>query len=379
MAINLPKLAVLKDDDKIIREASTCQGKDYCTSCKLFKKNGGRCGGCSQQHKDVLTENFKWCYQQCNTCTGYPPDKVQVTAICCRSPLKDLYLDQLAGSDWNKPKFVFTKRPRLKFKQRAVFYISSGGVPGVANSHPSKLIVPEGAHEIVAVNLPCVWSGKGFYSHDLHDYLKLPTKTKIILVQMCLDDLLERAWETGMYEKTEEFQKVGISYWMPVAVSAYRHEAHMHQYYQFLRMMRTTEVGKSWFASGSYRRKDMYVDDLILQAIESIPQVIFNTQFLVTDDILKQFLMEMRWFHQNCKPEVSFWFVGSATPRFVHNVRKQIGMRDAYFLSANVLMCGVKGKRLYLDGKSKKDPELGRWDLLQENYHTFSRMVEEYG
>ena len=175
------KLPVIKNEQPIT-EPSTCKGKDFCSSCALFVGNNGRCDGCTPKHQAQLSPAFSACDRECGTCTGH---KVLVPAICCRSPLKDIYLTAVTkgAADWNKPEYSYTKRPILDYKQKAIFYISSGGVNTIVPK--GKPLVPED-HEVVAVNITRVWSGNGFYSKDLKSYLRLSPNTKLLLMTMML-------------------------------------------------------------------------------------------------------------------------------------------------------------------------------------------------
>jgi hypothetical protein len=118
--MRLPQLKVIQEE---VREAVHCSQHDYCSSCNLFHKNGGRCEGCTKKHRADMKQEFNWCYQECHSCTGY---KATVTAVCCRSPLKNMYLDAVTQNpdDWNKPLYTYTARERLQFKSKAVFHFS---------------------------------------------------------------------------------------------------------------------------------------------------------------------------------------------------------------------------------------------------------------
>lgn len=368
--MNLPKLKVLQ----AFKEPTACKGIDGCKTCHLYKENGGRCSGCSvsKQQGFVKIGSFDPCFGQCHQCAGY---KVEYTAICCRSPLKETYLTALTkkrGKEWNNPEFKFTERPKLSFKNKAVFMISSGGVNTIAPGD-TKLV---DNHEVVAVNITRVWGSNGFYSKDLKDYLHLPKKTKLILLTMCLDDLLERAWKTEMYAEPEAYEKVGIDYWMPLAFSSYPEEANMHQYYQFLRTSHATEKSKAWWYSGDHYQITLQLDDLFKKGVEKIQQVMFNAQFISTEEAMRfNFRLFKRW-HELAPPETAFWFVGASTPSFFHNVRKLCGTRDLYFVSPKMLYLASKGQEMTDTGSKPSD--LSKHDLLQVNYDKFSRMVAKY-
>lgn len=369
--MRLPKLKVIED---AVLDKSTCQGQDNCPSCPLYVKNNGRCDGCTPKFKEQMVDYMKWCYRECNECAGY---NVKVPAICCRSPMKDIYMTAVTkgAEDWNHPSYKYKERERLDFKNKAVFYISSGGVNTIAAG--GKPLI-EGSPEIVAVNITRVWSGNGFYSKDLKDYLHLPRSTKLVLMTMCLDDLLERAWEKEFYADPAEYRKVGIDYWMPLSFSGYPKEAHMQQYYQLLRTLYCTEKSKAWFATGDHNFPGIRTDDLVLDVVKHIPQMIFNMQFVVDDEMFKYHLRFIKHYHQLVPKDVAFWMVGSATPTFLHNVRMHCGKRDIYYLSAKPLYLASKGQGLNITGKNVGS-DLPKWELLQANINAFTKTVKEYG
>jgi hypothetical protein len=368
----LPKLRVVTDDGAYV-EHSTCLGQDNCPSCPLYVKNDGRCDGCTPAHKATLMQNFKWCFKECHECAGY---KVKVTAVCCRSPLRDMYMTAVTrgAENWNHPSYRYVERPLLDVKQRSVFYISSGGVNTITAGGHSLV---EGTPEAVAVNLTRVWSGNGFFSHDLKDYLHLPAKTRLVLMTMTLDDLLERAWEKELYADPFGFQKVGLDAWMPLSFSAYPNEAHMHQYYQLLRTLYATEQSHASFVTGDHFMPGLRTDDLVLAALEHIPQMVFNTQFAINDDLFKYHLRVLRHYHQLVPANVRFWVVGSASPTFIHNVRRFVGTRVVYYLSSKALYLASKGQAMTTTGAVKAS-QLGKLDLLYENQRSQAALIAAY-
>lgn len=367
------KLPVLQTESQT---RTSCDGGKRCFACSLYTSNGGRCSGCSPAHRLEMGRvfpNFVSCYQECNTCTGY---KVKVPTVCCRSPMTTAYMTAVTkgASDWNKPEYTYTARPKLEFQQRAVFYISSGGVNTIA---PGKIRLVDDSHEIVAVNLTRVWSGNGFYSRDLKDYLHLSPKTKLVLMTMCLDDLLERAFTKELYTASQEYTRVGLDAWMPLSFSAYPEEAHMHQYYQTLRTLYCTEKSHAWFVTGDHKLPGLNTDDLILRAAKSIPQMVFNMQF-VEDRWFVYHMQVLKHYNALLPANVSFWIVGSSTPKFMANVRAQVGKRHVYYISAKPLYLAAKGKLLRADGGSDES-ELGKKQLLDLNFAQFAKTVKDYG
>lgn len=374
--MRLPQLRVIKDE---VREPVSCTQHDYCSSCKLYEKNGGRCEGCTKKHRADMKQEFHWCYQECHSCTGY---KTTVTAVCCRSPLKNMYLDAVTQNpdDWNAPNFTFTERELLSFKRKAVFHFSQKcNVRATVGNALTN-------HAVIATNMKVVVkpNGKGFVSNDLHDFLRVGKRTKIVLTTMDIDDRLESAWNEEFYTRPEEYERVGISYWMPLAFTTTQDkDARMHRYYQFCRTMLATEKSKPHFFPAYYRYPGLRLDDLIRPAIEKIPNLIFNCQFLGSkdsDNLLITLRMIKSW-HEFAPKRCAFWFVGASTPTFFHNVRKIIGERDAYFLSGKPLYMTLWGQEMKPDGNERdleEDERVDKPRLVRRNFKMFKKLVKKW-
>lgn len=375
--MRLPQLRVLKDAPT--PDFVSCSQHDYCSSCTLFVKNGGRCEGCSQNHRAAMKPEFQWCQQQCHSCTGY---KSTVTAVCCRSPLKNLYLDAVTKnpSNWNAPSFTYTERPLLQFKRKAIFYI------GQKCNAKNVLGDALAGHEVVATNMKVVVkaNGKGFQSGDLHDYLSLSKHTKIVLTSMDLDEHLERAWEEEFYLDPGLYESVGVSYWMPLAFSAYGDsDARMHRYYQLIRTLRCMESSKAHFVPAHYRAPGLRIDDLLLEVINKVPNLIFNAQFIgaADSDSMKTTLLAIKSWHAFAPAHCAFWIVGASTPAFFANVRKIVGERDVYFVSGKPLYMALYGQAMREDGNERDlsaDEQPTKPELVQTNFKMFRRLVKTW-
>lgn len=376
--MRLPQLKVIQDT---VQEPVHCSQHDYCSECTLFHKNGGRCEGCTKKHRAEMKPEFQWCYQQCHSCTGY---KAVVTAVCCRSPLKNMYLDAVTQNpdNWNEPQYTYTAQEKLTFKNKAIFFFSQ--------KCNSKAIVGDAlaGHSIIATNMKVVVkpSGRGFVSDDLHDYLSLNKRTKILLTTMDIDSHLESAWNEEFYARTDEYEKVGISYWMPLAFTTTGdRDARMHQYYQFCRTMLATERSKAQFFPAYYRGAGLRLDDLLMKALEKIPNIIFNAQFLgsAKSENVKITLSAIMKWHKFAPPTSAFWIVGASTPTFFHNVRKLVGNRDVYWISGKPLYMTLWGQRMKEDGNERRlsetpDEHPDKPQLIKDNYAMFKTLVERW-
>lgn len=373
--MRLPQLKVLQDE---VREPVHCSQHDYCGECSLNVNNGGRCEGCTKKHRAGLAQEFQWCFQSCHTCTGH---KTDVTAICCRSPLKNMYLDAVTQNpdNHNEPQYTFTPRERVTFKNKAIFFFSQ--------KCQAKSVVADAlaSHAAVATNMKVVVkpSGRGFVSSDLHDYLSLNKKTKIILTTMDIDSHLEAAWDQEFYMNPEEYTKVGVSYWMPLAFSTYAGDAKMHRYYQFCRTMLCTDKSKAHFLPAYYRGPGMRLDDIMQRAVDAIPNIMFNQQFVggnKTDSVKLQLKHIYEW-HKFAPKTSTFWIVGASTPTYFHNVRKIVGDRDVYWISGKPLYMSLWGQRMKEDGNERDlepDDHPEKPQLVKDNYTMFKTLVERW-
>jgi hypothetical protein len=227
-------------------------------------------------------------------------------------------------------------------------------------------------------------SGKGFVSNDLHDYLSLNKRTKILLTTMDIDDHLESAWNEEFYSKPETYEKAGISYWMPLAfTTSGDKDARMHRYYQFCRTMLCTERSKPHFFPAYYRYPGLRLDDLIQEALQKIPNVIFNAQFLgsAKSDNVKITLDMIRRWHEFTPASSTFWILGASTPTFFHNVRRIVGDRDVYWVSGKPLYMTLWGQRMKEDGNERdltEDDHPEKPQLVKDNYAMFKTLVERW-
>lgn len=369
------KLPIIKENSTKLRGLSTCIGKDHCSECKLYSRNGGRCSGCTPLHKQALGDHFKACYQECNSCNvGY---KVNTTAICCRSPLTESYLTALCrGLDFNNPVFNPTKQAKLSFTQRAILNYAFGSLKQIAPE--DSILFPD--QEVVVSPLSYL-KGKGdlFYSHNLKEYLKLASSTKLIASTMSIDDHLEAAWEKEQYGGKEFYGRVGIDYWAPLAFSIFSNQAKMFQYYQLLRMLWSAEFGQSHFVIASVPKVSFEIKDLLETWLEACPQVMFNAQ-MSTNDSLLWYKGEVASWDKIASPDIPFWFIGASTPLFMVNIREVIPKREIYWVSSKPLWCANSGKIFRKDGgEARADFEIPKKQLLYQNVETFQNIVNKYG
>jgi len=363
--MELPKLTVL-DNDR--RKAVSCSARpDRCVKCPANKTNGGRCGGCTADKLKTCQQEV--CYVDCNTCVGY---KVQVPAICVKAPLRSTYMTLVTNGspEWARAEYKFWPQPRIQHAVKAVTVARGGGVKSTKNSpYPEEM-------EVVATTLPDVWGRKGWFSKDLKDYLRLRKHQKLMLLTTMRDDVLEDAWD--MEEFGDTWNEVGVDYSMPLAFSTYTNSGHLQNYWSVLRTMYATQRGHSTFAMLA-RVRGLDLDDYYVAAAKALKQCVMNAQFLVNEAQMRDFIAAVQRWDQLMPEKIAFWFIGMATPTFIHNVRKYAPKRDLYFVSANAFRLAGHGKRLFENGKVRKVPKMSKSELMYENQRAFIAQVEKYG
>lgn len=363
----LPKLTVLQDVNS--RKVVSCASRpDRCRNCPASKHNGGACSGCNADKLKSCVQSS--CFYECNTCAGY---KVLTPAICVKAPLRDTYMGIVTQgqSDWAKSEYRFTPRKRIDHNQKAVIMARGGGVKTTTGSP----YIPE--IDVVAASLIDVWGPRGWYSNDLKDYLRLLPHQKLFIVTAMRDHRLELAWDKEMFGGPE-YKEVGIDYWAPLIFSTYKDNSHLQNYFQYLRTMYSIQRGKSHFtvlpAIPGLDLKQ-YADS----SSKVIRQAIFNAQFLSGNDTRMAYMISwVRKYDLVMPQDFPFWFVGTATPKFVHNVRKYAPNRELYFVSAAPFRLANHGKRLLEDGSIVKAPEMSKEEILFENQKTLVHTVERY-
>lgn len=342
---------------------------DRCDTCLLNVKNGGRCLTCSAEKLASCGQNS--CGLGCNTCGGF---RVKVPAVCCKSPTAHTFLIQASGNgNFQQPVYSFTRRESIYPASRAILIARGGGLK------MSKGTPYLEESDVVAISLKEVWSGgRGFFSKDLKDLMRLPSSKKLLLITAQLDDWLEKVWDKEFFGG-EDFEAHGIDYWMPPAFSLYINDGHMNRYWQMLRTLLAIQNGKAHFVPLP-RAVNLKVDDLYLDALDKIPHGIFNCQFSSKFDILKLTLATIKYWHERANKDVSFWMIGPSNPKFFHNVKRVLGSRKTYFLSSNPFRLANHGKELLEDGRAKKLSALvtTKEELVFKNQRTFIDMVQKY-
>lgn len=338
----------------------TCAGKNSkCDTCRIGPNGSKFCEGCNGQCGPHGRSQMWKCHQTCDKCGGGVAAMNTVMAVCCKSPWADLHLDRVERESYN-----WTKRPVISFKQRGI--IVTQGSPGkVRDPYPPET-------ECIAVNLRHVWSKRGWYSRDMRDYLRLPAKTKLLLLTMTHDDVLERAWDAKLHE--EDWGSVGFDYWQPLHFSMYSFDARMNQYFQWRRSLIATEASKAWFTTYAPDLLSRKTHPILKEMSASIPQVMFNAQFDKTPDALRTYMRSLVHDDKLHPKTVPFWFVGQITPSRIRLFRQLLPGRELYFLATLPWLAGHKGMAFEPTGKTRYS-SLPKEELLLSNQRVFAELV----
>lgn len=360
-------LKLFQNEGKLL---SGCGTPEWCSKCELFQKVcPGSNGGCTTKETVAQRE----CYSACNTCGGGPANPNSAPAVCCKSPLKTLLLEQARGSKpVGKERFDYTSRPKIDLPSRAV--IVTQGSPGSAFGSDSPF-APE--VEAVGVNLRHVWSrNAGWWSQDLRDYLRVPSTAKLVLLTSVFDNRLEHAWDEDLHE--EDFGRLGFDYWQNLSFSIYAEDSPMQSYWCALRSLRSVQGNQSWFAEDvkAPRLMKQWTKDRLLEQVEKIPQIVLNMQFIRNNrEELFAHAEDLKTYHDLLPLKVSIWLLGPSQPAVIKFFQKLAPGRDLYFLSALPWIGAHRGAVLGPDGKLKKST-LPKKELVWRNQRAYLQSIK---
>jgi hypothetical protein len=351
-------------NDPLSKPISSFEGefKDPCSTCQL----GRVCVQGCRTRRTACAQ--KTCYRQCNDCGGGPlrHTGADVPAICCKAPLKDVYLSQVRKEHYN-----FTKREFIDLKQRSI--VITQGSPGRVDRSP----YPDKTSAI-AVNIRHVWSRRGWFSQDMRDYLKLESKdTKLILLTATHDDVLERAWDAEAYDA--DFKSLGFDYWQALEFSQYGDGSNLNNLWQGYRTLSAIEASKAHFVDmlpsavrvleGKRPYRPWYDCGLV------IPQVMVNWQFNSLRDVDNyRLVVSLVRRHLKCVPAKAIWFIGVVSAEMVFNLQRAFPQHRCYFMSVNPWLAAHKGDEFTPVGRLQKS-KLPKTELVLLNQRNYANLV----
>lgn len=352
-------------NEPLSKPMSCFEGKhsEPCRECDL---NSICSRGCNNAHY-VCSQ--RTCYRECNDCGGGPILKntgANVPAVCCKAPLKDVWLTQV-----KKENYFFKPRKLITLKQRSI--IVTQGSPGRVDGCP----YPKEASAI-AVNLRHVWSTRGWFSQDMRDYLKIDSpKTKLILLTATHDDVLERAWSCGVQH--EDFKSLGFNYWQALEFSQYGEYSRFNNIWQGYRSLYAVEASRAYFSTQFpdalrvVQNKESYHP--WYECGQAIPQFIINWQFtsLRDKDSYRAMVASIMRYIKRV-PVKSLWFMGVLSSEMVYNLQRAFLDYTCYFMSVTPWLAAHKGSELSMNGKIQKS-KLPKTELVLLNQRNYANLV----
>lgn len=356
MSDRLPRLRGDYESEELV----TCDGHS-CEGCQLIDIcNESRC------KPDGVQRN---CHLDCNDCGGGPQYQgtgANVPAICCKSPLKDVYLDKV-----RKEHYQFKKRPLLTFEQKHI--VMHHGLFGGADVD----LYPAGT-EVAGVNLKHVWTTRGWHSRDMKDYLHIPSGTKLILLSCTYDDILERAWENEVHR--EDFAALGFDAWEIYELSIYPFYSNFYNLWNAFRTFYAGEASESWFMreppfvvsvekEGAYRHWAEWS--------AAVPQMTVNWQFIPIREeaAWKHAVAELRRALRRIPGVKALWFQGVASGPQIYNLRRVFSDYDCYFISSSPWMRAQQRKEFTATGGYAVS-SADRLELLLQNQINYANLVQ---
>lgn len=340
-----------------------CGTKDWCSNCNLFK--AGKCAGCEANGGRERCKQSS-CGGACGTCGGGGVEKVEVPAVCIKSPMLDLFQQKFAKDSYDiRPGRV------INAPSKAVVTLIGGkssAFPGDASAaYPDEI-------DVYAVALRHVWSAtRGFYSADLKDYMGLPKSKKLILQTAMYDDVLERASNKDVH--LEFASRRDIDAYEPLGYSIYGDESVQNHHYNWSRTLKCMEEGGGdFFLMAHYALFDTKPD--VKRYSPLVPQLNFHVQKLSSDGVsaASDFLRAILVWHTTLPKSVSFWFNGASNPRVIGALKKVTRGRDCYFMASAPWISAHKGFEFTVDGRTKKS-KAPKSELVLLAQRNFAKLV----
>jgi len=349
--------------------ASISCGNPPCANCALRKV-------CSKNCTSTRECSQRTCKRDCDKCGGSRPAEREaglstVPAVCSKAPLKDLLLE-----DVKREQYAFTKRKAIRFKSKAII-VTNGSCGLKSDWYPPET-------EVVAINYTHVWSatGRGWYSRDLKDYLKIPSGVKLLLMTSSLDDALERAWDH--YFQNEDYKSVGFDYWQALEFSLYDNRSHFNNLWTSYRNLYTQAVSKSHFSHLPPIPLQLTSRHLKpwLDSVRAAPNIMTNMQMdsITTprgqDAFRRMIWLLRRWLDLNKEVKPTIWIAGAVSPALIYNIQRNLQGEDIYYSSLGPWVTANKGQEVTLKGTVTRS-SVPRAELILQNQTRYATLVNQ--
>jgi hypothetical protein len=309
------------------------------------------------------------CFLDCETCEGW---KIRVPGVCSRSPVRDV-ANELVG--YGEREFSFVPQDHVDLPHTGIPVIASSFFKDGSAFHENT--------KVVGVGITSVLSRQGWFSDDVKDYLSLRKDQKLILITSALDDILESAWDLDLMRDPVELQKRGFDYWAPIAFSPYNGSSRMNQLFQSFRTLLNLEQCAAHYVPVYWGMMRQKFAQEYLKALETVPNAIFNAQFVNEAESKDMVMRAVAYFHKITPEHVTFSFIGATSLAHVMNFKSITKGRRTYFFSSTPWMAGIRGYTFTSIGTQIKDMSIGRIEVMRKSQANYIKMCdrrpEDYG
>ncbi|MGV7224932.1 MAG: hypothetical protein ACQ9MH_25875 [Nitrospinales bacterium] len=320
----------------VLRE---CPNQMLCSECPCLTQNGGYCHGCDGYQVRCLK---RLCvFTSCGTCSG--GRHATVAGCCGRAP-----------ESWRKQLYRLLDYPVRDYFPPPL-KINCRLIP-VIYAQIKKYKIPDQFPKIDAWAAPIhkIANKKGeFRSHDLKDYLGIPSDRKLILSTCAPDDYQEMLWGKSAQMN---YKSYGIDYWFPAHFSIYDNDSKLYQFISAKRQQLHaiwTESQFVWFRLGDN------IPIQFLLPIRNAPSVLISTS--------QMYSKRSRTILQNEVKVADSWFPYQ-TAFFITGGYKNLPVsnrRTCFEFNSSWLMRGLKGYDM--ERKKVKKEEMDTKELLTHN------------
>ena len=292
-----------------------------------------------------------------------------VPGVCSKAPLKDLYLNEV-----RKKEYDFTQRDNYRTDNKSIIVTQGRAGKGYQ-------LYPEEANT-VAVTLRHVWSGRGWWSNDMKDYLSIPDNVDLMLLTTMHDDILERAWDNEVMN--DDLEALGFDVWHPLDFSCYSDMSRFNNIWLQYRTLYSQEASKSHFAIYPGQHLDynqIGPDDPFVRASEAAPNLLVHLQSMnlrkQTDiRLFRQTISDIKKWQKRLKVRLSLFFMGVTSPEVVFNLKRNFPDNDCYFMAVSPWLAAHKGAELTPQGKSKKSNK-PKSEIILINQRSYATLVND--
>jgi len=215
----------------------------------------------------------------------------------------------------------------------------------------------------------------------MRDYLQIEDKkTKVILLTTTLDDVLERAWASEVYNA--DFAALGFDYWHSLDFSEYDDMGRCHNLWTGYRTLYGIEKSGSHFSfvpPAACNRESVGPGSVWQKLVTRVPNIYVHLQWVRLSGkngnaVFKRALAPVvRWLRSS-GVDATLWFVGVSSSNMAYNLKRLFFTYDCYFLSVNPWLAAHKGNLFSKEGKLLKS-KLPKSELVLQNQRHYENLI----